>query len=134
MEEQVSAAMSDKVESHPFNFTANGQRRRYDEDYKEFVKTGFVECECSRILPQFARATGHASEKTVVNWRSARVAELLAEGWRSFGSCRILGCVFDASRIGNPAEDVVVFAFEDAFAKTENAAIWGAPMVLTRSF
>ena len=134
MEEQVSAAMSDRVESHPFNFTANGKRKRYDEDYKEFVKTGLVKFERARNLPQLARATGHASEKTVMNWRNARVAELLAEGWRSFDSCRMLGCVFDASRIGNPAEDVVVFAFEDAFAKTENAAIWGAPMVLTRSF
>ena len=49
MEQQVCVAMSDKVESHPFNFTANGKRKRYDDDYKEFVKTGLVKCERVRI-------------------------------------------------------------------------------------
>lgn len=99
----------------PKNFSSfsmpQGRNRklRIDEDYKRYLVSEAVAAKRAHCGAQYAKTTGDVHHETARKWDEAHMANYIAAAWHTMGSSTLVSLACDASKVGNPAEETVMF-------------------------
>lgn len=99
----------------PKNFSSfsmpQGRKRklRIDEDYKRYLVSEAVAAKRAHCGAQYAKTTGDVHPETARKWDEAHMANYIAAAWHTMGSSTLVSLACDASKVGNPAEETVMF-------------------------
>lgn len=125
--EAIDEAVADRPCSDPLDIKhlrAKSKKRRTDIDFEmAVVRRLQVESRASSSA-SFARARNDISDKTATCFDEASLRWHISSGWMSFVSCQRFALAFDASRLGEPAEETEVYAL---WSPCNGKAIYLAP-------
>lgn len=102
-------------ETDPLNMSLHiqgrsGKKRRYDEDYKEAVSRDVLVKKRAISLTSHAATTDKLATKTAASWDHDSLAWYQSAAWQSFGKANDVSITMDASRLGNPGLDCMMYA------------------------
>lgn len=107
-----------------------GKRMRVDEDFRRFVSVDVVQAHRARSGAQFLRGAGTVAASSGPKWEEKELAAYLEAGTRCFEGCQILAVSSDAARLGDPAEETVVYS---VWSPEANCAFVGPCQALSDS-
>jgi hypothetical protein len=86
------------------------KRLRTDGDYKAFCVEGMVKQGRAHSGTQVLRVHGDISTDQAIRWENQRLKAYMACGWRLMGGPGVYIITEDGARIGQPAEETVVYS------------------------
>lgn len=93
--------------------TGSRKRRRVDGDYKVAVAMDAVRDKKAATAGAYVTATSECSRPTANSWTPIIAGQYRVATMMSFQDTAIATIAFDASRVGQPKEDTVTYAFGD---------------------
>lgn len=86
------------------------KRMRVDEDYRKFVVVDSIRAHRARSGAQLLRAIGGVASTSGSKWEQGELLVYQQAGKRTFQRCSILAVSSDAARLGDLAEETLVFS------------------------
>ena len=90
------------------------KRLRTDGDYKAFCVEEMVRGGRAHSGTQVLRVHGDISSDQAIRWESQRLKAYMACGWRVMGGPGVYVITEDGARIGQPAEETVVYSAHES--------------------
>ena len=103
------------------------KRKRVDEDAKKYLTVTAVQAGRSHSGSQIAHVTQTCGESSTRTWEHDWLKEQITASRRSLTVTGVFGETEDASKNGKPAEETILFFFDDRAAMQAAA---GVPKVL----
>ena len=88
----------------------SGQKRRYDEDFKRAVSSEILVKKRAVSITSFAHATDQLNYNTAMSWDHDSLSWYQAAMWANMDTVKDISITMDASRIGQPALDLMMYA------------------------
>lgn len=109
---------------------APSKRRRIDEDFRLTVVADVARQGRAANAVGFLRAVDKCSPKNAQPWSEQFLLEYEAAGWLAGARSSTVCCCFDASRIGNPAENTEIFGAQLFGPSSMDCFMWGPPQAI----
>jgi len=90
------------------------RKLRVDEDLRHHYSQGSVRSKRVHSGAQLAKATADVAVETARRWDDQTLLQYRAAAWATFEEGNIVSIASDGSRIGDPAEETIVFIAWDA--------------------
>jgi hypothetical protein len=85
------------------------RRLRVDEDFKHACSVALVQGKRTHSGAQVARVTGMVASSSARQWECEHLRAYQAAGWKTFRSSTVVCLAEDATRLGQPPQETVVY-------------------------